>query len=180
MSIGANLIWVLHILLVIWLVVTPFTQNEPMLVLHLIMVPFLWFHWILNDDTCALTLIEQKLRGIDPSECAEKSFFFNLVSPVYKIQDDAVRKISWVLSIALWLVTLSKVMKRPSMIKDIFTNAKRAACGEPVIMPPAAVMEGGDGSRGDADGDDIERGETRPLPPRTPKTSPLPSSTQAY
>lgn len=170
MGIGANLIWLLHILLVVWLVVTPFTQNEPMLVLHLIMVPFLWFHWILNDDTCALTLIEQKLRGIDPSECSEKSFFFNLVSPVYKIQDDAVRKISWVLSIALWLVTLSKVMKRPSMIKDIFTNAKRAACGEPVIMPGEKVG-----------GDDIERGEAHPLPPqKIPPPPPPPSSEQVY
>ena len=161
MSFGANLIWLLHILLVVWIVVTPFTQNEPMLVLHLIMVPFLWFHWVLNDDTCALTLIEQKLRGIDPSECAEKSFFFNLVSPVYKIQDDSIRKLSWVISIVLWLVTLSKVMKRPSMITDIFTNAKRAACGEPLIMP--------DSSR------DIERGsfESASESPR-PRSSPPP------
>jgi hypothetical protein len=163
MGFGANVIWLLHILLVLWVVITPFTQNEPMLVLHLIMMPFLWFHWILWDDTCALTILEQKLRGIDPSECSEKSFFFNLVSPVYKIQDESVRKASWVISIILWLITLSKVMKRPGMIKEIFTNAKRAAMGEPLIMPSS-----------DGDGD-IEQGSTRP-PPRQKSPPPPPSS----
>ena len=106
------------------------------------MLPFLWFHWILNDDTCALTLIEQKLRGLNPSECKKKSFFFNLVSPVYKIQDDAIRQAAWVASIGLWLVTVSKVMKRPAMVKDMFTNAKRAVKGEPPVLssspPPAS------------------------------------------
>ena len=137
MSVAANIIWILHMLLVVWVIVTPFTQNEPMLVLHLIMMPFLWFHWCVNDDTCALTLLEQKLRGLSPEECKEKSFFFNLVSPVYKIQDNEVRTVAWIASVTLWLVTLSKVLKRPAMIKDMFLNAKRAAQGEPPIMSPS-------------------------------------------
>ena len=135
MSLAANAIWLLHILLVLWVIVTPFTNNEPMLVLHLLMIPFLWMHWLLNDDTCALTLIEQKLRGLDPSECAEKSFFFNLVSPVYKIQDDAMRQVAWIASIGLWMVTLGKVMRRPRMIKDMFVNAKRVFTNEPLQTP---------------------------------------------
>ena len=110
-----------------------------MLVLHFIMMPFLWFHWLLNDDTCALTLIEQKLRDLDPSECKDKSFFFNLVSPVYKIQDSDMRRAAWVISVGLWFVTLSKVLKRPSMIKDMFTNAKRAFAGEPPLAPEKDV-----------------------------------------
>lgn len=109
-----------------------------MLVLHLIMIPFLWMHWLLNDDTCALTLIEQKLRGLDASDCKKKSFFFNLVSPVYKIKDDGIRKAAWMASIGLWLVTVSKVMQRPAMVKDMFTNAKRAMKGEPPIMSDAS------------------------------------------
>lgn len=112
----ANVCWVLHIAFVLWVLIVPFTQNEPMLVLHLIIIPFLWFHWFLNDDTCALTMMERHLRGV-PSD---KSFFHNLVSPIYKIQDEHIRTISRYASIALWLVTLSKVMKRPQMIKDVF------------------------------------------------------------
>lgn len=115
----ANVCWVLHMLFVAWVVIVPFTNNEPMLVLHLIVMPFLWFHWALSDDTCALTLMERHLRGVP----AEESFFHNLVSPVYKIRDADIRTISWFLSVALWLVTLYKVLRRPGMIKDVFTGA---------------------------------------------------------
>jgi hypothetical protein len=112
----ANVCWALHLLFVAWVVAVPFTNNEPMLVLHLFVVPFLWFHWLLNDDTCALTLMERHLRGVS----AEDSFFHALVSPVYKIQDGDVRAVSKAASAALWLITLSKVMRRPAMIKDVF------------------------------------------------------------
>lgn len=159
-SLAANIIWVLHMLLLVWVVVTPFTRNEPMLVLHLIMMPFLWFHWILNDDTCALTLIETKLRGLDPSECHQKSFFFNLVSPVYKIQDADARKVAWILSVGLWLVTLHKVMQRPAMIKEMFINAKRAIRGEPPILPPEQAESRRSNTSAEARDDaDLEVGE---------------------
>ena len=114
----ANVCWLLHMLFVLWVIVVPFTNNEPMLVLHLIVMPFLWFHWWMNDDTCALTLMERHLRGV-PSE---ESFFHNLVSPVYKIKDKDIQVASWWLSVLLWLVTVSKVLKRPQMIKDVFTG----------------------------------------------------------
>ncbi len=125
MNFAATVIWILHILLVAWVIITPFTENEPMLVLHLIMLPFLWVHWLLNDDTCALTLMEQHLRGIDPSECAEKSFFYNLVSPVYKIQDASIRELSWIVSIVLWLITLSKIVKKPEMMRHMYEQIKQ-------------------------------------------------------
>jgi hypothetical protein len=116
----ANVCWLLHILFVMWIVIVPFTQNEPMLVLHLMIMPFLWFHWILNDDTCALTLMERHLRGVS----SEDSFFHNLVSPMYKIQDNDIRKGAWVISIILWMITLSKVMQRPAMIRDVFLGRR--------------------------------------------------------
>ena len=114
----ANVCWLLHLLFVLWVVVVPFTNNEPMLVLHLIVMPFLWFHWCLNDDTCALTLMERHLRGVS----CEESFFHNLVSPIYKIRDEHVRTASRWISILLWCVTVSKVLKRPGMIRDVFTG----------------------------------------------------------
>lgn len=114
----ANVCWLLHILFVLWVVAVPFTNNEPMLVLHLIVMPFLWFHWLLSDDTCALTLMERHLRGVP----AEESFFHNLVSPIYKITDSNVRTASWVISVLLWLYTLSKVLKRPQMVRDVFAG----------------------------------------------------------
>lgn len=114
----ANVVWLLHAVFLVWIMVAPFTGSEPMLVLHLVVVPFLWFHWWMNDDTCALTMVERQLRGVQ----SEDSFFHNLVSPVYKIRDKDARVVSWVISLLLWLVTVSKVMKRPAMIKDVFTG----------------------------------------------------------
>lgn len=117
----ANVCWVLHVMFLLWVVVTPFTNNEPMLVLHLMVMPFLWFHWWLNDDTCALTLMEQHLRGVQQ----EESFFHSLVSPVYKIRDGDMRTVSWIASVVLWLITLSKVMRRPAMVREVFLGKQR-------------------------------------------------------
>lgn len=119
----ANVCWALHIAFVLWVLIVPFTNNEPMLVLHLFVLPFLWFHWWVNDDTCALTLAERSLRGVS----SEESFFHNLVSPVYKIQDSDVRSASWVISILLWLVTLAKVLQRPAMVREVFLGPPRRA-----------------------------------------------------
>jgi len=104
-QIAAGLVSVLHTAFVLFMIWAPFSSNRTALVLHLTITPFLWIHWILNDDTCALTLLEKKLRGCDDSS----SFFYALVSPVYKVRDADVRSASWLLSVVLWLVTLSKV-----------------------------------------------------------------------
>lgn len=117
----ANVCWILHILFVLWVLAVPFTDNEPMLVLHLMVMPFLWLHWAVNDDTCALTLAERHLRGVS----SDDSFFHNLVSPVYKIKDDDLRVVCWWFSVGLWLVTLSKVLRRPAMIREVFTGRAR-------------------------------------------------------
>ena len=114
----AFMVWALHLAFVAFMVWAPFSGNETAVALHFVSTPFLWLHWALNDDTCALTLMERGLRGV-PSE---ESFFHNLVSPIYKIQDSDVRSLSWIISILLWLVTLSKVLKRPGMIRDVFTG----------------------------------------------------------
>jgi hypothetical protein len=121
----ANVVWVLHVLFVLWLLITPFTNNGPMLVLTAILIPFLWVHWSLGlcnmggpgrQDICALTLAERYLRGVDSSE----SFFHNLVSPVYMISETSMSRICWGVTIVLWLITVRKIMKNPGMVSDAF------------------------------------------------------------
>jgi hypothetical protein len=103
-GLGAALVSAVHVALVAFVVVAPFSENPTALVLHLVGVPFLWLHWLLNDDTCALTVLERAVRGVD----ARDSFVHAIVSPVYKIRDDTVRRACWVGSLALWLVTVSR------------------------------------------------------------------------
>lgn len=111
----ANLVKLLHVLFIAWVVITPFTHSKPLLVLHLIIVPFLWLHWAVNDDTCALTILECKLRGVDSS----RSFFHRLVSPVYKISNADAKSMAWAASVVLWLLTARKVMAHPGVVQEV-------------------------------------------------------------
>jgi hypothetical protein len=121
----ANIIYVLHILFILWFIITPFTNNPEMLVLHLVTVPFIMFHWVIQRDDCCLTLVEMKLRGLDYNTESNKSFFYNLVSPFYIIRDENMRAYAWVVSICLWFITFLKVTKNPSMVTDIIKNARK-------------------------------------------------------
>lgn len=123
MNVAANLIRLLHYVFIIFYIIAPFTNNSSLLLLHLMTGPLLWVHWYTLSDECSLTLIECWCRGIPYNERHE-SFFFNLVSPIYKFESDAdVRKFIWVASIALWLVTLAKVLHNPRLVTEPFRQA---------------------------------------------------------
>ena len=84
------LIKALHLAIIIFVVGTPFLNINYFLLLHVITVPFIMFHWILNNNTCALTIAEhfitEKITGkkVDPRE----SFMSNLINPVYDFADN--------------------------------------------------------------------------------------------
>jgi hypothetical protein len=141
MNIAANIIRLLHILLVLFLIITPFTDNEPLIVLEFIVLPFIFLHWILGDDTCCLTVAESMARGLTLEEAKNgESFFHNLVSPVYKISDKDTRQVAWGVGIILWLITLFKIIRKPQMIKDMFTNAKKVLKGERLEVIPSSSV----------------------------------------
>lgn len=104
-ALAAGIVTALHWLFVAFVVATPFTPHRGLLVAHVVLVPFLWLHWLLNDDACALTELEKHLRGVSD----DRSFFHALVSPVYKIGDGGVRAACWLATAALWGVTARKV-----------------------------------------------------------------------
>jgi hypothetical protein len=107
----AWLVRLLHIVLVIFVCVGPFVNDLHLLLLYLMVVPFIYLHWVTNNDTCALTLMECKLRGIEPG----KSFIHSLVSPVYKFNEQHESTFVWLATFALWLVAVYRyyfVMRR--------------------------------------------------------------------
>lgn len=110
-QVAVALIQALHVLLILFMVIAPFTNSPPLLVLHFIASIFLWIHWASGIDACFLTLVERKLRGVED----DKSFFYNLVSPVYKlsIDDKTMRQLVMVSSVGLWLVTANKLWHHP-------------------------------------------------------------------
>lgn len=105
----ANLVMLCHILLVLFIVVVPFTNSTYFLTIHAIITPFIMMHWVLNNNTCALTLIEQKLReqatGIkaDPNDC----FTCRLINPVYDFANNYQEYSIFIYSVTTILFAIS-------------------------------------------------------------------------
>jgi hypothetical protein len=102
-NIVANIIRVLHFLLVVFIIGAPFFGGPHLLTYHFIIVPFILLHWLTNQSVCALTEMEKMLRGTD---CDEETFFGQLVGPVYKFKTQREENLFvWTLMGTLWMVS---------------------------------------------------------------------------
>ena len=107
------IIVVLHFIFLLFVILTPFVGNNYFLLLHGIMVPFMMAHWYSNDNTCALTLMENKIRKIlygidpDPNDC----FTYNLIAPVYdfKKNNNDISSMIYIITIILWCYTVLRL-----------------------------------------------------------------------
>lgn len=107
-----KIITFIHVMLVIFMTVTPFTNSNYFLLLHAIFVPFLILHWICNDNTCVLTIIERKLRKeiygkVDEDECIT----CRLIEPVYDFRKNykTFTILIYVITILLFLISSGKL-----------------------------------------------------------------------
>ena len=107
------IIMVLHFIFLLFVILTPFVGNNYFLLLHGIMVPFMMAHWYSNDNTCALTLMENKIRKIlygidpDPNDC----FTYNLIAPVYEFKknNNDISSMIYIITIVLWGFTVLRL-----------------------------------------------------------------------
>lgn len=107
MSFAEVLIKVLHFLLIVFILVTPFCGTEFMLSIHLIVIPMILLHWATNESICALTELEKWVSGKTDDDA---TFFGRLVGPVYKFRTRADETLFlWVLMIALWVMSFYKL-----------------------------------------------------------------------
>lgn len=107
------LIVFLHFLFVLFVVVTPFIGNNYFLIIHALTVPFVMAHWYTNDNNCALTMMEKRIRfnlykeEPNPNDC----FTYNLIAPIYdfKKNNNDLSFIIYAVTIGLWFCTLFKL-----------------------------------------------------------------------
>lgn len=108
---------IIHFLVILFVVLVPFTNISFLLILHVITIPFIMFHWVLNNDTCAITLAEKFVRTqmnggvpVDDWEC----FTHRLVSPIYKFTSNNVdySRWTWIMTISLWLISCYKLYNK--------------------------------------------------------------------
>ena len=107
-----KVISLVHIIFVIFVVLTPFSNINYFLMLHAIFLPFIMLHWICNDNTCVLTVIERNLRKkiygkVDEEDCIT----CRLIEPVYDFRKDyaTFSLIIYAITITLWLCSVGKL-----------------------------------------------------------------------
>lgn len=105
-------ITLIHIMFVLFIVVTPFTNSTYLLFLHFIFVPFMLLHWMLNNNTCILTVIEKKLRKEIYGETKDDDCITcKLIEPVYDFRNNyqTFSTIIYSITILLWLISAGKL-----------------------------------------------------------------------
>ena len=113
---AADLVWGIHALLVVLAVWAPWSGSDALVALDFAGIPLLWVHWLTADDTCALTLLEGRLRGCAASD----TFVHKIVSPLYRISDAGSRRLAWGASVALWLACAARVAADPGLLSRAF------------------------------------------------------------
>lgn len=81
--------FIIHALFVAYLILLPFVSSSPkLLFLHVALLLSITFHWNLNNDVCALTLLEQRMN---PEVPKDRLFMQRLVGPFYNVSDRDIR-----------------------------------------------------------------------------------------
>ncbi len=116
-SILLNLINLIHVIIILFILVVPFTSHLFLLFVYFVTVPFIMLHWLINNDTCALTIIEQYLRiklNNNVYVPTDKCISYKLFSPIYNFtKNSSVGSMYiWLISIVLYSIVYYKLPLR--------------------------------------------------------------------
>lgn len=99
-----KIIQVMHLVLITFVLGGWVDNNLLTMILYISTIITLQFHWIGNNDTCFLTLVEQKLSGKPKKE----TFFGRLMKPVYKLDNEFQTQLSYFITSVLLVIVLYK------------------------------------------------------------------------
>ena len=97
---------IIHLLFVLFVLVAPFSTNRKILDFYIVLIPFLFLHWITNNDTCAFTELEKFLTNKQKNE---DTFIGSIVSPIFKITN----RDYYLITIVLFLIALNNLLQVP-------------------------------------------------------------------
>ena len=108
-----NIIFRIHTIVFIISLIIPFSSNVKYLKMYSMIIPFVFFHWSINDDTCALTILESNLTGKEQKD----TFFGRLMSPIYNIDNKTSDQIVKTTLFVLWMMVQRKlgILPRPKI-----------------------------------------------------------------
>lgn len=107
--------------------------------LHVVLADGVWLggvmiHWLCNDNTCALTILEKYLRGVDD----KNSFFFAVASSIFSPQfaNQASFWIVWAVTAALFAICISRSFP---ILQGIYAKMGVSNTPPPYDQPPASL-----------------------------------------
>jgi hypothetical protein len=110
------LIKLFHLLIISFVLFTPFLTSNPLiLLLHISFCFLLMIHWICNDDSCFLTFLEKKIRGLENNQ---QTFLSSIFNSIYIIKDYSFNKLIWLSTIFLTFYSIYNIKKEIDTIKS--------------------------------------------------------------
>jgi len=107
-----NIVLIIHIFVIIFVTLIPFSNNNFFLFLHTIIVPFIIFHWIANKNSCILSTIELNLRKkIHNDDKTDNCFTCRIFEPIYdfKINYSQHTILIYFITSVLWIISTTKI-----------------------------------------------------------------------
>lgn len=111
----ANFISFLHILVVLFVILAPFSNILYILILHVSFAACLLLHWRNNSDICSLSILESKLRGLDYTE----TYMHRLISPIYTVSESQLSKWCYIITIITMSISIYKIYNSPKTYEII-------------------------------------------------------------
>ena len=102
----ACLVRLLHLYIVCFMIVVPFQDAVNLMILHVVSGLSILTHWWANDNTCFLSLVESRLRGIRES----KGFIHSIVAPVYELNQRQSCLLSYGVLLALMIISVYRIV----------------------------------------------------------------------
>lgn len=114
-----QLIRFIHYIFVLFIIGAPFIGSNYILLLHAIIVPFMMIHWICNNNTCALTIVERTLRKqinknkVD-KDIEEDCITCKMIEPIYDFNKNykAFSVGIYLITIGLFLISSGRLLYR--------------------------------------------------------------------
>lgn len=102
------LISMIHIMLILFILVAPFSSSNYILFINLLIIPFIILHWALNNNECCLTALEHYFRKNSYNNTIKDGFTSELITPVYDFKKNNIEfeKIIYIVPIISWIITV--------------------------------------------------------------------------
>lgn len=101
---------IIHLIVIIFVLTAPFSNSNYLLLLHTIIVPFIILHWVLNNNTCCLTVAEKYIREKNTGTTVKEDdcFTYQLVAPIYDFNKDhqTFSTFIYILTTGLWMISV--------------------------------------------------------------------------